>query len=60
MTVPASSALSPEPQDSEAPAFSQKVEALRRLSPVKVRLLGLIAEEMLREARQVNTDGGLR
>jgi hypothetical protein len=41
------------------PRLEQTVEALRRLSPVKVRLLALIADEMLREA-SVATEGSLR
>lgn len=37
--------------DDSADTLSHKVEALRRLSPVKMRVLGLIADEMLREAQ---------
>ena len=37
--------------DDEQTVFADRVEALRRLCPVKARLLGLIADEMLLEAR---------
>jgi hypothetical protein len=33
--------------------FDEQVEALRRLSPLKYRLLALIVEAMLREAQQL-------
>jgi hypothetical protein len=38
-------------QDDEQIVFAERMEALRRLSPVKARLLALIVDQMLAEAR---------
>jgi hypothetical protein len=42
----------PHLPDDEQVMFNERVEALRRLSPARARLLGLIAETMLREAHE--------
>jgi hypothetical protein len=38
--------------DDELVALAERARALRRLGPVKARLLALIAGEMLRETRE--------
>ncbi len=43
-----------------ARSLPEKIAELQCLSPVKARLLALIADEVLREVRQVHTYGGLR
>ncbi len=41
-----------EQPDDDLRVLAERARALRRLSPVKARLLALIADEMLREARE--------